>query len=179
MRLLDADVSPDDGFRVVSQTVGSQFTGSVSVDTSIQAGTFVSASTFKGSGAELTDIVITEIVSGAVTATVAPNEGFVVTSTDSGSTFVGSVDVDGLVTVTDSINIEVMVSSIFTGSGAGLFDIPRSALTEDALLTTEIVSGSVTASVSPDTGFIVTSIDSGSTFSGEVRRKWICIIITI
>lgn len=32
----------------------------------MQAVTFVSASTFKGSGAELTDIVITEIISGAV-----------------------------------------------------------------------------------------------------------------
>ena len=165
-----ADVSPDDGFRVLSQIVGSQFTGSVSVDTSIQAGTFVSASTFKGSGAELTDIISTEIVSGAVTATVAPNEGFVVTSTDSGSTFIGSIDVDGIVTLGDG--------SFFSGSGEGLFDIPRSALTEDALLTTEIVSGSVTASVSPN-GFIVTSIDSGSTFSGSSKHKWFCIIITI
>ena len=38
---------------------------------------------------------------------------------------------------------------MFTGSGAGLYDIPRSALTEDALVTSFIASGSITASVEP------------------------------
>ena len=164
-----ASVSPDTGFRVVSQAVGSQFTGSVDVSTYIQAKTFVSASTFKGSGAELIDIVTTEIISGAVSANVTPDEGFVVTSVGSGSTFIGNVDVAGSVTTTDSIFVGRNVSSsMFSGSGAGLFDIPRSALTEDALLSTEIISGSVTASVRPDGGFVVTSLESGSTFIGSV-----------
>jgi hypothetical protein len=41
-------------------------------------------------------------------------------------------------------------------------------LTPDALISTEIKSGSVTASVSPEFGFVVTSVDSGSQFTGSV-----------
>jgi len=59
-------------------------------------------------------------------------------------------------------------SGVFSGSGKGLFDIPRSALAPDALLSTFIASGSVTASVAPNEGFVVTSVQSGSKFSGSV-----------
>jgi hypothetical protein len=64
--------------------------------------------------------------------------------------------------------IRVETGSFFSGSGAGLKDIPRNALTEDALISTEIKSGSVTASVSPDFGFRVISVESGSQFSGSL-----------
>ena len=59
-------------------------------------------------------------------------------------------------------------SGYFSGSGEGLFNIPRTALTQDALISSFIASGSVTASVSDDLGFLVTSPDLGSTFSGSI-----------
>ena len=56
--------------------------------------------------------------------------------------------------------------SFFQGDGSGLFNIPKSALSGDS---PRIASGSVTASVSPDDGFRVISINSGSQFSGSVN----------
>ena len=122
---------------------------------------------FSGSGADLSDIprsaltedalLSTEIVSGSVTASVSPNDGFVVTSVISGSTFDGE--------------LRLTSGSSFSGSGEKLFDIPRSALTEDALLSTEIVTGSITASVTPEGGFVVTSLESGSTFFGDIKLQ--------
>ena len=63
-------------------------------------------------------------------------------------------------------NVQLNVSSSFSGSGKNLFDIPLSALSETSPL---IASGSVSASVSPVDGFVVTSIDSGSIFFGDVK----------
>ena len=138
---------------------------------------------FTGSGAGLFDIPrsalteealqISEIVSGSITASVTPEGGFVVTSVESGSTFIGEVSMDNVLTISDTLVVDAStitagVNKFFSGSGAGLFEIPRSALTEDALLSTEIATGSITASVTPQGGFIVTSIVSGSTFSGSV-----------
>ena len=57
---------------------------------------------------------------------------------------------------------------MFSGSGRGLFDIPRSALTPDALTATIIATGSVTASVSSELGFQVISSLSGSQFTGSL-----------
>ena len=51
----------------------------------------------------------------------------------------------------------------------GLFDIPADAIVD--LDQSRILSGSVTASVTPDDGFVVRSIDSGSTFFGEVNFR--------
>ena len=163
-----ASVSPDKGFVVQSLESGSQFTGSLFVSGGIELS---SGSSYSGSGARLFDIprsaltqdalISTEIKSGSVTASVSPDTGFLVTSIVSGSTFSGSVAVVGNVTIPTG-------SGFFSGSGAGLSDIPRSALTADALLTTEIKSGSVTASVSPDRGFVVESVESGSRFLGNV-----------
>ena len=150
-----ASVSPDTGFVVNSLDSGSTFTGSVFLS---------SGSFFSGSGENLFNIplsalaeeveVSTKIQSGNVTASVSDEDGFVVTSEASGSTFTGS--------------LRLSSGSIFSGSGAELFDIPRSALTEDALITNNIRSGSVTASVSPNFGLVVESELSGSTFTGSV-----------
>jgi hypothetical protein len=152
-----ASVSPDGGFVVTSLESGSTFIGNVVVSGS------VSSSFFIGDGSQLFNIpalTATLIESGSVIASVSPNKGFVVTSVASGSTFSGSLIVSG--------NIQVETGSFFSGSGAGLKDIPRSALSVDALVSTEIKSGSVTASVAPNTGFVVTSVVSGSTFSGSL-----------
>jgi len=131
----------------------------------------VSASVFSGSGAGLTDIPFSalsqelfRIASGSVTASALPDRGFIVESIASGSTFSGSLFVSGGYGGV----IQAMTGSWFSGSGRGLFDIPRNALTEDALLSVEIKSGSVTASVSPNFGFRVKSADSGSEFTGSV-----------
>ena len=155
-----ASVSNEDGFKVKSLDSGSQFTGSIDVLGGISIS---SGSTFSGSGADLFDIprtaltddalLSTEIISGSVTASVSPVDGFVVTSVDSGSTFFGE--------------LRVQSGSSFSGSGEKLFNIPAAAIAD--LDTSKIFSGSITASTSPDSGFVVTSYDSGSTFFGDVK----------
>ena len=166
-----ASVSEDGFFRVFGTgSVTSEFSGSVFVSGNIQLN---SGSSFSGSGKDLFDVPLAalsdeaqdaieavlsfeagQLATGSVTASVDPIEGFVVISEASGSTFSGSVRLSS--------------GSVFSGSGAELFDIPRSALTEDALVTNQITSGSVTASVDPIDGFVVTSVESGSTFSGSI-----------
>ena len=79
----------------------------------------------------------------------------------------GSLNVEGFTEVIGIVNIP-SGSGYYSGSGEGLFNIPRSALAPDALQSALIVSGAVTASVDPQTGFVVTSVDSGSTFSGSI-----------
>ena len=153
---ITASVSIERGFVVESVASGSTFSGSIFLS---------SGSVFSGSGRDLFNIprsALTEdallssfIVSGSVTASVSPTEGFIVRSVESGSLFFG--------------DLRLISGSVFSGSGRDLFNIPRSALTEDALLSSFIVSGSVTASVSPDLGFVVTSVDSGSLFFGDVK----------
>src|SRR6056300_1352152 len=164
-----ASVSTDGFFRVFSTgSVTTELSGSLLVSGNIEIN---SGSSFSGSGENLFNIpksALTEdallsnlITTGSVTASVSNDGFFRVFSTGSvTSEFSGSVFVSG--------NIQLNVSSSFSGSGANLFDIPRSALTEDALETNLIISGAVTASTSPDEGFVVTSVDSGSTFSGSI-----------
>jgi hypothetical protein len=168
-----ASVSPNFGFKVESLESGSQFTGSINVSGSITSlklitteisGSDISGS-FQGDGSRLTGLIVppqvaTKIVSGSVTASVSPVDGFVVFSI-SGSRFTGSLFVSGNIVIPTG-------SGFFSGSGAGLTNIPRSALTPDALLSTEIKSGSVTASVSPEFGFRVESLESGSQFTGSL-----------
>src|SRR6056300_306845 len=117
-----------------------EFTGSVNITGSMTLGpgTF-----YSGSGAGLFDIpfsAITDdsprIASGSVTASVSPNKGFIIDSFESGSGFSGSIFIDS--------------SSFIYAEGDFLRNIPRTALTEDALISTFIASGSVTASVDPD-----------------------------
>jgi hypothetical protein len=138
------------------------------------AGTFLSGSfsgSFSGDGSKLTNISVppqlsSKIVSGSVTASVDNITGFIVTSIERGSAFSGSVSISGSTIVYG--NVSITSGSSYSGSGANLFNIPRAALTPDALLTVEIKSGSVTASVSPQFGFKVESIDSGSQFTGSI-----------
>jgi hypothetical protein len=169
-----ASVSPDFGFKVVSQESGSQLTGSVQITGSLfitaTSGslTLGSSSVYYGEGTYLRNIprsaltedalISTEIKSGSVTASVSPDFGFVVNSAQSGSEFTGSVSVSGSIS-----------ASIFQGDGAGLFNIPLSALAEEVLVTNQISTGSVTASVSPDFGFKVESAASGSEFTGSIN----------
>ena len=162
---ITASVSTDGFFRVEGTgSVTTELSGSLFVSGNVQLN---SGSAFSGSGENLFNIprsaltedalLSTEIVSGSVTASVSPNEGFVVTSIDSGSKFFGDITLSS--------------GSKYSGSGANLFDIPRSALTEDALETNLIISGAVTASVDPQDGFVVTSRASGSLFIGDVRLE--------
>jgi hypothetical protein len=82
------------------------------------------------------------IASGSVTASVNPQYGFRVESADSGSEFTGSIDVSGSVS-----------ASFFIGDGSKLFNIP-------ALTATLIASGSATASIAPNTGFVVNTFST-------------------
>jgi hypothetical protein len=92
----------------------------------------------------------------------------------------------GTINLVNSINIPAEIkligetkvignvtASMFTGSGAGLFDIPLSALSREVF---RIASGSVTASVSPNRGLVVDSFQSGSNFSGSVQIGIYCIL---
>ena len=129
-----------------------EFTGSVRIQNNLIANEVTASSytgSFVGDGSQLTNIpalTAPRIASGSATASISPNLGLQV------NTFA---------------QFELSVSaSMFSGSGRGLFDIPRSALTPDALVSTLIASGSVTASVTPESGLVVKSTASGSTFSG-------------
>jgi len=175
-----ASTSPDFGFRVESLASGSQFTGSLIVSGAIIG---IYSGSFSGSGEKLFNIPRSAlapdallsplIASGSVTASVSPNQGFVVTSTTSGSQFTGSVSITGSLFVNpNSGSIRLASGSTYYGDGTNLRNIPRTALTEDALISAEIKSGSVTASVSPNFGFRVqtpfTSSAFGSQFTGSV-----------
>jgi len=89
------------------------------------------------------------------------------------SQFTGSISVSGSVYINDvSGGLFIESSSFIYAVGTHLRNIPRSALTDDALISTEIKSGSVTASVSPDFGFKVitpfTGSQIGSQFTGSI-----------
>ena len=180
-----ASVTPQFGFRVLSIDNGSEFTGSVSISGSLRvdatSGSFIleSSSVYYGEGKYLREIprsaltedalISTEIKSGSVTASVAPNFGFRVESVASGSRITGSEFVTGSMIITATSGALILgSSSAYYGEGTYLRNIPRNALTEDALISVEIKSGSVTASVSPNFGFVVTSVTSGSKFSGSL-----------
>jgi hypothetical protein len=95
------------------------------------------------------------------------NRGFVrsldldrVVGTFTGS-FSGSADLSGSFTgsFSGSADLSGSFSGSFFGDGAGLFNLPQA---------TKLSSGSVTASVAPNFGFTVLSIESGSTFTGSL-----------
>jgi len=132
-------------------------------------------------------LISAEIKSGSVTASVSPVDGFRVLtpftssidesgsfSTQIASQFTGSVSISGSIYVNDpSGGLFIDSSSFIYAEGRFLRNIPKSSLTEDALISTEIKSGSVTASVSPDFGFKVitpfTGSDVGSQFTGSIE----------
>ena len=162
----------------INRIASGSVTASIAPNTGLFVNTTVSASAFTGSGEGLFNIPLSafsaevyRIASGSITASVSPNKGFLVEAIASGSTFSGSIVVSGSITIPTG-------SGFFSGSGAGLTNIPRSALTPDALLTTQLATGSITASVTPEIGFLVISIESGSTFSGSVTTVGNIIIPT-
>ena len=66
--------------------------------------------------------------------------------------FTGSVEISGSITLSDG--------TFYSGSGQGLFDIPRSALAPDALTSPLIATGSLTASLDVENNiFIVKNLE--------------------
>jgi hypothetical protein len=116
---------------------------------------------YSGSGANLYDISASSIIglnlsrisTGSVTASVDLVDGFVVNTK---GLYSGSLYVSGTVS-----------ASQFSGSGADLYDISASAIL--GLNLALIGTGSVSASTDLNRGFTVTSVASGSAFSGSVN----------
>lgn len=120
------------------------FTGSFS-------GSF--SGTFSGSGANLSDIPasgivglnLSQISSGSVSASISEQTGLQVNTNITAPTFSGS----------------------FSGSGANLFNIPASGIT--GLNLSQIVSGSVSASISPNSGLQVNTNVTATSFTGSLQ----------
>jgi hypothetical protein len=119
-----------------------QVTGSISVTEGISG-------SFSGSGVDLFDIPATaitglnlsQIASGSYTASISPDSGFVVNT---------SASISGSLNVNNSITASFFTGS-FIGDGSGLTDVPATSIV--GLNLSQIASGSVTASISPDLGF--------------------------
>ena len=119
-----------------------QVTGSIIVTQGISG-------SFSGSGANLFNIPATGIVglnlsqiaSGSFSASISPENGFTVNTSSS---------IDGDLQVSNSVTASSFTGS-FVGSGAGLTDVPATSIV--GLNLSQIASGSVTASISPDLGF--------------------------
>jgi hypothetical protein len=147
-----------------------EFTGSVQIQSELIVNTVTGSSfsgsftgSFFGDARDLFNLPqATRLASGSVTASVAPNTGFVVTSIASGSKFTGSLFVSGNVVIPSG-------SGFFSGSGEGLFNIPLSALNIDSLVSTRIASGSATASISPNRGLVVNTTITASMSSGSAK----------
>ena len=129
-------------------------TGNVSITGSLTATGGISGS-FSGSGANLFDIPaagivglnLSQIASGSVSASISPNQGLLINTSVSASNFSGS----------------------FSGSGANLFGIPATGIT--GLNLSQIASGSATASIAPNTGFVVntnTKISGSAQITGSL-----------
>ena len=143
-------------------TQGMRVTGSILL-------TGVGAS-FSGSGALLSNIPAAAIVgSVAVAATSLSDGGNSITANSvTGITITaetGSVRLIGG-------NLIATSGSVFSGSGAGLYDIPGSAIIGGVGGGTSIATGSVTASVHPTLGLIVNSDISAS---GDITARSISV----
>jgi hypothetical protein len=171
-----ASISPNTGFLV---NVSSSFDGDIDVTGDVK----VTGDLIVDNRIVARELIV-EIISSSIIFSSGSNR-FGEFSTDkqefTGSVEVtGSLDVFGDTTISGSTfvsgNVQLTSGSAFSGSGENLFNIPKSALTDDALLSNLITTGSVTASVSPDgffrvfgTGSVTTEL-SGSTFvSGNVN----------
>jgi hypothetical protein len=125
-------------------------TGNVSITGSLTATAGITGS-FSGSGADLfgipatgiTGLNLSQISSGSVSASISPNQGLLINTSVSASNFSGS----------------------FSGSGADLFGIPATAIT--GLNLSQISSGSVSASISPNQGLLINTSVSASNFTGS------------
>lgn len=127
----------------------STVTGSLNVTERIVAQSV--SSSFSGSGANLYDIPasgivglnLSQISSGSVSASISPNNGLQVNIGVTAPSFSGS----------------------FSGSGANLSGIPASGIV--GLNLSQIASGSVSASISPNAGLQVNTNVTATSFSGS------------
>jgi hypothetical protein len=78
--------------------------------------------------------------------------------------FTGSAQITGSLGVTGSVSA-TSFSGSFSGSGANLFGIPATAIT--GLNLSQISSGSVSASISPNFGLLINTSVSASNFTGS------------
>ena len=77
----------------------------------------------------------------------------------------GSLSQTGNVSITGSLTVTGGISGSFSGSGADLFGIPASGIT--GLNLSQISSGSVSASISPNQGLLINTRVSASNFTGS------------
>jgi hypothetical protein len=77
----------------------------------------------------------------------------------------GSLSQTGNVSITGSLTATAGVSGSFSGSGANLFDIPAAGIV--GLNLSQIASGSVSASISPNQGLLINTSVSASNFTGS------------
>ena len=77
----------------------------------------------------------------------------------------GSLSQTGNVSITGSLTATGGISGSFSGSGANLFDIPAAGIV--CLNLSQIASGSVSASISPNQGLLINTSVSASNFTGS------------
>ena len=140
--IVDSNIS--DNGSVVSINSNTQITGSLIVSNGITG-------SFSGSGANLYDIPASGIV------------GLNLSQISSGS-YSASISENGLL-----VNNRVVADSFsgsFSGSGANLFNIPASGIV--GLNLSQIASGSVSASISPNGGLQVNTNVTATSFTGSL-----------
>jgi hypothetical protein len=141
--LNDSNIS--DNGSVVSINSNTQITGSLVVSNGITG-------SFSGSGANLYDIPssgivglnLSQISSGSVSASISPSDGLQVNTNVTAPSFSGS----------------------FSGSGVNLSGIPASGIV--GLNLSQISSGSVSASISPNDGLQVNTNVTATSFTGSL-----------
>jgi len=80
--------------------------------------------------------------------------------------FTGSATISGSLVVTGSLNVSEGITGSFSGSGANLFDIPASGIV--GLNLSQIISGSVSASISPNDGLQINTNVTATSFTGSL-----------
>lgn len=163
--LLDSGISVNDENIFLAEqffTQGMRVTGSILL-------TGVGAS-FSGSGALLSNIPAAAIVGSVPVAATSLSDGgnSITANSVTGITINAET---GSVRVTAG-NLVISSGSVFSGSGAGLYDIPGSAIIGGVGGGTSIATGSVTASVDPNLGLIVNSDISAS---GDITARSISV----
>lgn len=128
--------------------------------TASSANTFVVRNDITASNALITGTITAQtLVVQTVTSSIVYSSGsniFGRQLTDT-QTFTGSVNITG-----SAVNLK---DGIFSGSGANLFGIPATAIT--GLNLSQISSGSVSASISPNFGLLINTSVSASNFTGS------------
>ena len=125
---------------------------------------------FSGSGALLSNIPAAAIVGSIPVAATSLSDGANSITANSVTGITINAET-GSVRVTAG-NLVISSGSVFSGSGAGLYDIPGSAIIGGVGGGTSIATGSVTASVDPNLGLIVNSDISAS---GDITARSISV----